>query len=64
MTKISWRTKGQQSSIHAKKCTIPGEYVSVDQLKSSTPGFNAELKGRLTKDRYICDTIYVDHASR
>jgi hypothetical protein len=38
--------------------------VSVDQLESSAPGFVAQLKGILTKRRYTCATICVDHYSR
>jgi hypothetical protein len=36
----------------------------VDQLESSTPGFVAHLKGFLTKRRYTCATVCVDHFSR
>ena len=42
---------------------MPGECVSVDQLESSTSGFVAQLKGRLTKRRYKCATVFVDHYS-
>ena len=65
MTKVPWRTKGQQSSINtAINCTESGQCVSIDQLESTTPGFIAQLKGRLTKDRYHAATIFVDHFSR
>jgi len=33
-------------------------------MESTTPGFIGHLKGRLTRQRYTCATIYVDHASR
>jgi hypothetical protein len=36
----------------------------VDQLESSTPGFVAQLKDILTKRRYTCATVCVDHFSR
>eukprot|EP00957_Ditylum_brightwellii_P092393 7034889-Ditylum_brightwellii.AAC.1 len=32
-------------------------------MQSSTPGFIAQLKGRLTKDRYAAATVLVDHCS-
>ena len=61
MTKVPWRSKGHQSSINdITECTAPGQCVSIDQLESSTPGFIAQLKGRLTKDRYQAATIFVD----
>jgi hypothetical protein len=44
--------------------TRPGDFVSVDQLESSTPGFFAQLTGILTKRRYTCATVFVDHFSR
>ena len=58
-----WRTKG----IHPKASRVvtkPGQIVSVDQLESPTPGFIAQLKGILTKQRYKYDTIFVDQYSR
>jgi hypothetical protein len=38
--------------------------VSVDQLESSTPVCVAQLKGILTKRRYTCAAVFVDHYSR
>jgi hypothetical protein len=35
----------------------------MDQLESLTPGFIAQLKGRLIKKRYGGATIFVHHAS-
>ena len=60
-TKRPWRTKRQPRRI--RPCTRPGECVSVDQLESSTIGFIAQLKGILTKRRYKCATVFVDHYS-
>ena len=37
--------------------------MSVDQLISPAPGLVAQLTGRLTKDRYRADTVYVDQYS-
>ena len=44
--------------------TQPGQVVSVDQLKSTTPGFVAQLKGLLTTQRYNYATIFVDQYSK
>ena len=41
----------------------PGDMVVVDTLISSTPGFIAQMKGRLTNRRYHNATIYVDAAT-
>ena len=41
----------------------PGDCVSVDQIESTTPGFVGQMKGFLTKKRYHCATVYVDHYS-
>jgi hypothetical protein len=38
--------------------------VSVDQLESTTLGFIAQLKGKLTTQRYQYGTVFVDHYSR
>eukprot|EP00978_Attheya_sp_CCMP212_P037948 scaffold183254_cov63-Attheya_sp.AAC.2 len=64
--KRPWRTRVPANSIPTKiyKATRPGQVVSVDQLESPTPGFIAQLKGRLTRDRYRYATIFVDHYSR
>lgn len=49
MTKVPWRTKGGPSSLgNVVKCSEPGQCVSVDKLESRTPGFIAQLEGRLT----------------
>jgi hypothetical protein len=38
--------------------------VSVDQIESSTVGLIAQLKGRLTTQRYRVVTVFVDHYSQ
>ena len=43
--------------------TRPGQIVSVDQLESNTPGFIAQLKGKLTQQRYNYATVFVDQFS-
>ena len=63
MTKRPWRTKSQRDNRKLRQVTEPGECVSVDQLKSSTPGFIPQLKGKLTKQRYRAATVFVDHYS-
>ena len=61
-TKKPWRTKHDIKPI--RTATKPGECISVDQLLSSQDGFIAQLKGRLTRQRYKAATIFVDHFSR
>ena len=62
-TKRPWRQK-QRNNFKPITATEPGELVSVDQLVSPTPGFIAQMTGRLTTKRYKYATVYVDHASR
>ena len=61
MTKHPWRTKVQPRRVIPT--TRPGQCVSVDKMESTTLGFVAQLKGRLTKRRYRVATIFVDHFS-
>lgn len=63
MTKVPWRTKGQNQS-NVFIATYPGQCTSVDQFQSSQAGFVAQLKGKLTTRRYYYGTIFVDHFSR
>ena len=62
LTRKPWRNKGQQPR-RILPATKPGQCISVDQMESSTIGFVAQLKGRLTKRRYRVATIFVDHFS-
>ena len=64
MTKRPWRTKGNQQQNKISTVTTPGACVSVDQLESATAGFIAQLKGKLTRQRYRAATVFVDHFSR
>ena len=49
---------------HATKtATQPGQIVSVDQLESTSPGLIAQLKGKLTQQRYKYATVFVDQFS-
>ena len=63
MTKKPWRTKGANNKGRIKQVTKPGQCVSVDQLQSTTPGFIAQLKGGITKQRYTAATVFVDQFS-
>ena len=58
-----WRTKGGITN-QAKVPMRLGQIVSVDQLESTTLGFIAQLKGKLTKQGYHYATIFVDQYSR
>ena len=62
MTKRPWRVKGEDKKA-TKTATRPGQIVSVDQLESNTPGLIAQLKGKLTQQRYKYATVFVDQFS-
>ena len=62
LTKRPWRVKGDDKQ-STKVATRPGQIVSVDQLESNTPGFIAQLKGKLTQQRYNYATVFVDQYS-
>ena len=62
MTKRPWRVKGDDKRV-TKTATRPGQIVSVDQLESNTPGLIAQLKGKLTQQRYKYATVFVDQFS-
>ena len=57
LTKRPWRVKGDDKK-STKVATRPGQIVSVDQLESNTPGFIAQLKGKLTQQRYNYATVF------
>ena len=62
MTKRPWRVKGD-SKQSTRVATRPGQVVSVDQLESNSPGLIAQLKGKLTQQRYKYATVFVDQYS-
>ncbi len=64
MTNIPWHGKETKASHKVFIATKPGECVFVDQMASTEVGFFAQMKGKLTKRRYRCATIFVDHCSR
>ncbi|MEL7340382.1 MAG: hypothetical protein AAGM67_07855, partial [Bacteroidota bacterium] len=58
-----WRHKRRKNHKPIRPPTKPGQVVSVDQLKSPTPGLVAQLTGSLTRQRYNYATVFVDHFS-
>ena len=65
MIRRPWRGKPEKDhETMDPKAMAPGELVAVDQLVSPTPGFIAQMTGRLTTKRYKHATVYVDVASR
>ena len=61
MTKKPWRTKGNQNRGRLRKVSRLGKCVSKDQIESHAPGFCGVLRGFLTKRRYSCATVFIDH---
>ena len=62
-TRRPWRDKGTSAKAEPRKARKPGDCVSIDQLESTTPGLVAQMKGRLTTDRYLAATVFTDHYS-
>jgi len=63
-TRRFWRSKGvKHNQRPLKKATHPGEVISVDQLESSIPGFIGQMTGKLTRQRIVASTVFIDHAS-
>ncbi len=63
MTKLPWRGKETKANHEVFVATKPGECFSVDQMTSTEVGFYAQLKGKLTKKRYKCAIVFLDHYS-
>ena len=63
MTKRLWRVKGDDQKV-TKIASGPRQIVSMDQLESNTPGFIAQLKGKLTQQRSKYAMVFVDQFSR
>ena len=57
------RTKSANNQFSIWEDFAPGDCVLLDQMESSTPRFIAQLKGKLTKQSYRADTIFLDHHS-
>jgi hypothetical protein len=64
MTKIPWQGKEAKASHKVFITTKLGECISVNQMTSTEVGFYTQMKGKLTKKRYRCATVFVDHYSR
>jgi hypothetical protein len=64
MTKLSWQGKETKAYHELFVATKPGECILVDQMTSTEVGFYAQLKSKLTKKRYKCATVFVNHFSR
>jgi hypothetical protein len=62
-TRRQWRHKSPHNKDESVTPTRPGQVVSVDQMKSPTPGFIAQMTGILTTKRYLYATVYVDQYS-
>ena len=62
-TRKQWRSKNVKNKVEEMP-REPGDLVSIDQLKSPTPGFIAQMCGILTVKRYMVATVFVDQASR
>jgi hypothetical protein len=63
MTKFPWQGKKTKANHKVFVATKNGECISVDQMTSTEVGFFAQLKGKLTKKRYKCATVFVNHYS-
>ncbi len=63
MTKLPWQGKETKANHEVFVVAKPGECVLVDQMTAREVEFYAQLKGELTKKRYKCATIFVDHFS-
>ena len=62
--KRPWQHKNSgQSPIGGKTIKEPGDCVSVDQLKSSTPGLTGQVRGWLGQEQQHVATVFVDHHS-
>ena len=61
-TRRPWRSKPKSDS-PTKEIKYCGQCVSVDMLKSPTPGLIAQMAGWITAKRYNYATVFVDHYS-
>ena len=63
-TRRPWRDKPKSTqAARLRKITHAGQCVSVDMLKSPTPGLVAQMAGWITNKRYNYATVFVDHHS-
>ena len=52
MKKRPWRTKSVNNQGSIREASAPGNFILVNHMESSTPGFIAQLKGKLTNQHY------------
>ena len=63
LTRKPWQSK-EVPMTPIWKATSSGQIISINQLESSTAGFIAQLKGKLTTQRYWYVTLLVDQYSQ
>jgi hypothetical protein len=64
MAKLPWQGKETMADHKVFVATKSGECLLVNQMTSTKVRFFAQLKDKLTKKRYNCTTVFVDHFSR
>lgn len=62
-TRKRWRHKTPKNMKEPIKTSRPGQVISVDMLDSPSPGFVAQLTGKLTVRRHKCAIVYVENFS-
>lgn len=62
-TKRPWRTKAPVNKKISLVTNAAGDVVAMDQLVSSVPGLIGQMRGFLTRKRFMVSTVFVDHFS-
>ena len=62
-SKRPWRQNTRRNGAEVERAQAPGDVIRVNQMISRTPGLIAQMAGFLTKDRYTCAMVFVDHNS-
>ena len=62
-SKRPWRQKTRRNVAEVERAQDPGDVISVDQMIPRTPGIIAQMEGFLTKYRYTCAKVFIDHNS-
>ena len=63
LTRKPWQSKKVPMS-PIQKAMFSDQIISINQLKSSTAGFIAQFKGKLTTQRYWHSEVFMDQHSR
>jgi hypothetical protein len=63
MTKLPWQAKETKANHEVFVATKPGDCISANQMMSTEVEFYVQLKGKLTKKRYKCTTVFINHFS-